>query len=203
MENAGRGCMERLLWHSPQSELEGQAVVVLCGPGNNGGDGFVIARHLYNAGVSVKVVLFRKPEDYAGDALANLNALSQLRMPVVEFDSTWSDEKLNSFFSKVKRKKTTWIVDALLGTGAQGKLEPAIAKAVKVANGLDVRRLAVDIPTGLDCDSGAASNPTFTADLTCTFIAAKKGFKTPESDKFTGVVTLVDIGAPPEIVGRD
>ena len=202
MENAGRGCAEKLVWHSAQSEISNQAALILCGPGNNGGDGFVMARHLSNAGVTVKVALFRRPEEYTGDALTNLNALSQLRLPVVEFDPNWDDAKLNSFFSKVKRDKTTWVVDALLGTGAEGEPRAPMARAIKVANGLDVRRMAIDIPTGLDCDSGNAANGTFAADLTCTFFETKKGFGNPQSEKYTGVVTVVDIGAPGKIVGE-
>ena len=150
MENAGRNCAEKLLWHSHHQPRSEQAVVILSGSGNNGGDGFVIARHLYNVGVKVKVVLFSPVERYSGDALTNLNALSRLRMPVVEFDSDWSDEKLNSVLSKVRRCTTTWVVDALLGTGAKGEPRSSIARGVNAANAMSVRRFAVDIPTGLD-----------------------------------------------------
>ena len=203
MENAGRSCVDRLMWHHPQSKLDEMAVLVLCGPGNNGGDGFVMARHLYNHGVLVKVVLLAKPESYSGDALANLNSLSRLRLGIVEFDKGWSDEKIDTVFSKVRRRSVNWIVDAMLGTGAKGQPRPSIAKAIKAANRSDARRLAVDIPSGLDCDTGSLSEPTFGADLTCTFIAQKTGFQSPAASEVLGVVTVADIGAPQEIVAAE
>ena len=200
MENAGRSCAETLLWHSPQFALQEQAVVILCGPGNNGGDGFVIARHLYNRGIDVEVVLFARPEKYRSDALLNLDALSRLRMKVVEFDSDWSLELTLSKFSRVRRKKTTWIVDALLGTGATGEPRRAMATAIDASNRMDVRRLAVDIPTGVDANTGAVSKATFRANITCTFIDVKKGFENDEAKPFLGLVTVGDIGLPPEIL---
>lgn len=200
MENAGRSCVDRLMWHHPQSSLDELAVLILCGPGNNGGDGLVMARHLYNHGVSVKVVLMARPESYRGDALTNLDALSRLRLPIVEFDPDWNDEKLDSVFSKVKRRPINWIVDAMLGTGSAGPPRPAMAKVIKAANRASVRRLAVDIPTGLDCDTGEVFEPSFRADLTCTFIDSKTGYQSSSAADVLGVVTVVDIGAPGEIV---
>ncbi len=203
MENAGRSCVERLMWHHPQGKLDELAVLVLCGPGNNGGDGFVMARHLYNQGVPVKVVLLAAVESYSGDALANLNSLSRLRLNVIEFDSNWKDEKVDSVFSKAKRRSVNWIVDAMLGTGAKGQPRSAMAKAIRAANRSGARRLAVDIPTGFDCDTGALSDPTFRADLTCTFIDQKTGFGSDTAAEVLGVVTVVDIGAPSEIIQID
>ena len=200
MENAGRSCVERLMWHHPQSSLDELAVLILCGPGNNGGDGFVMARHFYNRNVPVKVVLMGKAESYRGDALANLNSLSLLRLPVVEFCPDWTDEKVDSVFSKVRRRPANWIVDAMLGTGASGPPRSAMAKAIRASNRASVRRFAVDIPTGLDCDSGEVAEPTFRADLTCTFIDSKTGYQSDSAAEVLGVVTVVDIGAPNEIV---
>ncbi|MFK7766692.1 MAG: NAD(P)H-hydrate epimerase [Mariniblastus sp.] len=200
MENAGRNCAEKLLWHSPQSKLSDQAVVILCGPGNNGGDGFVIARHLYNLGVKVKVILFAPPEKYFGDARTNLNALSHFKMPVVQFGANWSNEKMQSVFAKVKRAKTTWVVDAMLGTGATGQPRTPMADAITLSNQMDVRRMSVDIPTGLDCDTGEPAKPTFKSDVTCSFIDAKIGFENEKAQPYLGVVLVVDIGAPDAII---
>lgn len=199
MENAGRNCAETLIERSHPRPPAEQAVVVLCGPGNNGGDGFVIARHLYIAGTNVKVVLFRPAEEYSGDACLNLNALSQLQMSVVAFDSSWTEEQVQKVFATVRRRETTWIVDALLGTGAGGEPRESMARAIQVANGMNVQGFAVDIPTGLDCDSGEAANTTFRADVTCTMIDRKAGFENPGAAKFTGEVVVVGIGAPDEI----
>ena len=201
MENAGRNCAETLIQHSHPLRPADQAVVILCGPGNNGGDGFVIARHLYIAGTNVTVVLFRPAEQYMGDAGLNLKALSQLRMSVVAFDSAWSEADVLKVFATVRGRETTWIVDALLGTGASGEPRESMARAIQVANGLSVQRFAVDIPTGLDCDTGEAASTTFRADVTCTMIDHKAGFENPEAAEFTGKVVVVGIGAPKEIVG--
>ena len=204
MENAGRSCVEQLIRHHRQGNLEEElAVLILCGPGNNGGDGFVMARHLYNHNVPVKVILMASAESYSGDTLLNLNSLSRLRLPVVEFDPGWSDDKTAAVFSKVNRREINWIVDAMLGTGSAGPPRPNLAKAIRVANAAEVRRLAVDIPTGLDSDTGEVSDPTFRADLTCTFIDSKTGYGFESAADVLGVVTVVDIGAPAEIIPID
>lgn len=199
MENAGRTCAEILIEQGDRP-ITDQAVLVLCGPGNNGGDGFVIARHLYIAGVKVKVVLFRSAEEYSGDARLNLIALSRFRMQVVEFDASWHDEKILRVFSSVRRSEPSWVVDALLGTGASGAPRDSMARAIKTANGMTARRFAVDIPSGLDCDTGDAANPTFRADVTGTMIDQKAGFENSRSPEFTGQVLVVGIGAPDEIM---
>ena len=200
MENAGRSCAENLMLYDREHEKTNSAVLVLCGPGNNGGDGFVIARHLYNAGIKVKVMLFRPSEEYAGDARLNLIALSGLQLTIVEFHSSWTEEELRDVFSEVSGIPTTWVVDALLGTGASGAPRGSMARAINAANRMDACRFAVDIPSGLDCDTGVAAETTFRADLTCTMIAQKAGFKNPESKEYTGRVVVVGIGAPQEIV---
>lgn len=200
MENAGRNCAEKILWHSHQIPRSSQAVVVLCGAGNNGGDGFVIARHLFNQGVKVKVILCCPAEKYSGDALLNLNAISRYRLPIVEFDGSWQREKAISMMTKVKRLPTTWVVDALMGTGAAGEPRGVVKDAIDIANEMSVRRFAVDLPSGLDCDTGVPSKSTFRADITGTMIDAKIGFENPAAVPYLGLVYVVDIGAPKEIV---
>lgn len=202
MENAGRACAEVLLqWPVNPPQADRGAVVVLCGPGNNGGDGFVIARHLYNAGIKVKVVLFRPADQYLGDAGQMLMALSRLRMPVIEFEQDWPEGKAHDVFQRVGRRETTWIVDAMLGTGSKGALRGAIGQACQLANSISAQRMSVDIPTGMDCDTGISEQSTFQADLTCTMIDRKSGFDHPDSQSFTGKVVVVGIGAPDEITG--
>lgn len=199
MENAGRGCVDLLVSSAP-NQLAGEAFLILCGPGNNGGDGFVIARHLYTAGISVKVVLFANWESYSEDALINLRALSRLRLPVVEFDETWDDPKIKSVFGTIKRTDTSWVVDAMLGTGAYGDPRPPFQTAIEIVNQMEVRRMAVDIPTGLDCDTGNPSATTFRAHLTGTFMGRKLGFDNPTAEEYLGEVRVIGIGAPPEII---
>jgi NAD(P)H-hydrate epimerase len=199
MENAGRSCAECLLNWTSEERHANQAVLILCGPGNNGGDGFVIARHLAVEGCRVKVVLFRKIEQYAGDSRINLDVLLQLDVEIDVFDSAWTDEQIERIFASVGPQATTWVVDALLGTGATGSLRPPMAKAVTVANLLPVFKLAVDLPTGLDCDSGEAADPTFRADVTCTMVDEKIGFRSANAHLSTGKVVIVGIGVPVDL----
>ncbi|HBT77986.1 MAG TPA: NAD(P)H-hydrate epimerase [Planctomycetaceae bacterium] len=191
MENAGRGCadlLERLGIDGP--------VFLCCGPGNNGGDGFVIARHLYNRGYDVRVRLFAPKERLAGDALANEHILECCGMiPTVVLEPPWLPE----VFPAKSR-----IVDCLLGTGAVG--EPrfpldAVIEAVNAARKQDVAVLSVDLPSGLDADTGLASGSTVMADHTATFVAPKTGFAARRADPFLGRVHVVDIGIPACIAG--
>ena len=200
MENAGRNCAEQLISRCDQKHLAQQSAVILCGPGNNGGDGFVIARQLYTRGLRVKVILLSAPESYAGDALVNLKALSGLQLPVIEFDQRWTDEQIAEVISEANGISATWIVDALLGTGAKGEPRPPMDRVIGIANRIDVRRLAIDIPSGLDSDTGQTSRSTFAADITCTFIDRKIGFDNPAAATWLGEVIVVGIGAPPEIL---
>ena len=201
MENAGRSCAECLMnWPVADPHRE-QSVLVLCGPGNNGGDGFVLARHLAVAGWNVRVMLFKEVERYAGDSRVNLDVLSQLGINIEQFDPAWSDTETREQFEKVGARSTDWIVDALLGTGASGVLRPPIAKAIVAANLLPVNRLAIDLPTGLNCDSGEASEPTFQASVTCTMVGEKVGFKNADAHHFTGTVMVVGLGVPVDLEG--
>lgn len=154
----------------------------------------MIARHLTLHDCNVKVMLFQKMEHYTGDSKVNLDVLLKLGIEIDRFDSRWTDAKTSQIFSSVGFQSTTWVVDALLGTGARGVLRPPIAKAVAVANQLSVHKLSVDLPTGLDCDSGEASEPTFRADVTCTMVAEKVGFQNPNAHLFTGRVVVARIG---------
>ena len=100
-----------------------------------------------------------------------------------------------------------WIVDALLGTGARGEPRPPLDAVIDQINAAAAKRLAVDLPSGLDCDTGVAARHTIRADETCTFVAMKRGFLSPGADRYTGRVHVLDIGAPrklvEEIVGWD
>jgi NAD(P)H-hydrate epimerase len=182
MENAGRGCADVLM----SLGCRGPAAVV-CGKGNNGGDGFVIARHLVIRRVSVKVLLTAPPADLHGDAAANYAILAKSGLPIVEF-------------STAELSGAEWIVDALLGTGTTGAPRSPLDEAIRVMNSMPGRKLAVDLPSGLDCDTGIAAEPTFRADHTCTFVAPKIGFAHPSATPYLGQVHVVDIGAPPRVV---
>lgn len=185
MENAGRGCTDRLY----ELGVTGP-VAILCGRGNNAGDGFVIARHLDLRGLSVRVLLFCDPGGLRGDAQANYEVLSKCDVPIMVLE-TADDERFDAALNGAD-----WIVDALLGTGAHGEPRPPLDQVIQQANETPAKRMAVDLPSGLDCDTGQAAQRTFQADHTCTFVAAKTGFATETAKRFIGQVHVQDIGAP-------
>src|SRR5688572_3461853 len=157
MENAGRGCAEVLL----RQGVKG-GVVIACGKGNNAGDGFVIARHLDRRRVPVQILLFADPAELAGDALANFNIASLAGIPIRVCQRAENAAPL--------LVGAEWIVDALLGTGASGAPRAPLADAIRLLNAAAGKKLAIDLPSGLDCDSGIPAEPTFRADHTCTFV---------------------------------
>ena len=175
--------------------------VIACGRGNNGGDGFVIARHLEAAGHPVRLLLAAAPDAYAGDAAINLAICQRSGLsitPLADADEErWCRELVGA----------DWIVDALLGTGAAGPPRGAVAAAIVAINGRRtaddrVRVLAVDLPSGLDADTGAAAGECVNADITATFVAEKLGFADPQAAAFTGVVHVIGIGAPGAVLRR-
>ena len=187
MENAGRGCAEVLL----RLGVIGP-VVIACGKGNNAGDGFVIARHLHIARAAVRVLLFADPSDLSGDAAANYQVVERSGIPIVRcWDRPLPDDVLTG---------AEWIVDALLGTGASGPPRPPLDEAIRRLNAAPGRKMAIDLPSGLDCDSGIAADPTFRADHTCTFVAPKTGFANPAAPPYLGQVHVIDIGVPRRLV---
>lgn len=190
MENAGRGCADLL----ERLGIRG-TVVICCGKGNNAGDGFVIARHLELRGHTVKVLLGCEPERLRGDAAANFEILRRSETPMEicpdRTDASWMEHHLAS---------ADWIVDALLGTGATGAPRPPFDSILEVLNRCPARKFAVDVPSGLDCDTGVPATGTFRADFTATFVALKTGFRTPQAQRFLGEVRVLDIGAPRKLV---
>jgi NAD(P)H-hydrate epimerase len=185
MENAGRGMAELL-----RELAVAGPVVVCCGKGNNGGDGFVIARHLGIAGASVRVLLFAEPATLTGDAAINFNILVK---------SAQATEVMLPFGEDSLRQAVTnadWIVDALFGTGLHGPVRPPFDRVIEIINASAKRVLAVDIPSGLDCDTGRPMGATVRADHTATVLANKAGFVTPEAQAWVGQVHVVDLGVP-------
>jgi NAD(P)H-hydrate epimerase len=185
MENAGRGCAE-LIDHGP--------VVICCGRGNNGGDGYVIARHLANRGIAVEIISICSIEQLKGDARINADVAVKSGLPITIASESTEWESLGS-----RMRESAWIIDALLGTGFTGALKdpyPAAIRTVNSSSGNGVRILAVDVPSGLDVDSGVPAAECIKADVTATFVALKPGFFQPGAKPFLGKVELIDIGAP-------
>ena len=199
MENAGRNAAHLL--HALASAATFPApwrVTIACGRGTNGGDGFVMARHLENLGAEIKILLASDPSVYRGDAAINHAVAVRAGIAINQLESApvseWSAALAGS----------DWIVDALLGTGSSGAPRGAVATAIRAINlarhphGHSPPRkiFAVDIPSGLDCDTGLAAGECLRADVTATFVARKIGFDAPGAAAFTGAVHVLDIGVP-------
>lgn len=198
MENAGRNAA-RLLH---ELGISGP-VAIACGRGNNGGDGFVIARHLQLLGHEVRLVLACPLADYRGDAAVNADVVRRAGLANLDL-STASPEDWAAAL-----RGAVWIVDALLGTGATGAPRGAVATAITAINearaageGRGVRVFAVDLPSGLDCDTGDRAGACIRADVTATFVARKPGFDAPTARDLTGAVHVLDIGAPAALLVR-
>ena len=196
MENAGRGCAELLMRLNPARE----PTVILCGPGNNGGDGFVIARHLDNHGWPVDVHVVARNNGGPGDADVNFDILFASGVRYTQYHPGHFGETQADFFLRRGLDRSAWVVDALFGTGLSRPLGPPYDGLVAAVNAAGNPVLAVDIPSGLDCDTGEPLGPTVRAAHTATFVAHKKGFLNPASRTSTGDIHVIDIGAPRVLV---
>jgi NAD(P)H-hydrate epimerase len=198
MENAGRGCVDVL----ERLGIDGP-VAILCGKGNNAGDGFVIARHLEIRGYNCRVVLLCPPHELRGDAATNFAILRSIGVP----QSDVSDQRAESsttpsdLHAKLDEhaQGAAWLIDAMLGTGAVGEPRLPFDTAIDWMNLQSCNKLAVDVPSGLDCDTGQPAVHTVRADHTCTFAAMKIGFTTSSAKEFTGAIHVCDIGVPPRL----
>jgi NAD(P)H-hydrate epimerase len=194
MENAGRGAAQAIL--GLLDDPGRSRVAIVCGAGNNGGDGFVIARHLHNAHVEVVIYLTVDPTRLTGDARVNYEIVRRMNLPIRPLTTP---EQLGDAVEVLGRSHV--IVDAILGTGFSGQVRPPLDAVIARINGLKGPKVvAVDLPSGLDCDTGSPSNATISADLTVTFVAPKAGFTQPAASPYVGRVVVVDIGVPRELV---
>jgi NAD(P)H-hydrate epimerase len=191
MENAGRGAAELLRAQG----IHGR-VIICCGKGNNGGDGFVIARHLDNWKVPVRVLLFAPPEELTGDALVNYRIIRQAGLAI----HVHAGQSVDMQGVEQELAGAEWIVDALFGTGLSGPLRSPFEEIVKAINAASGRVFAVDIPSGLDANTGKPLGVAVRAHYTATFVALKKGFANPDARQWLGHVFVVDIAAPRRIV---
>lgn len=195
MENAGRGAVDVMQAVGLVSKaVGGGPVAIFCGKGNNGGDGFVMARHLAARGCEVSVALFCESGELRGDAATNFEIVRCAGLPWREFGCDVSDAQLDCF-----AKEAACVVDALLGTGSQGEPRSPYDRAIAAINRRRVPIVAVDLPSGLDCDSGRPSTATVRAAHTITFVAAKPGLVMPSAAEYVGRLHVVDLGLPPRL----
>jgi len=192
MENAGRNAADIIdRAYGPRG-----AAFLCCGPGNNGGDGCVIARHLHNRGWTVRLMITGAETKMSADTRANFMILQAMRLDIV----ICADENHQRARARTLHNEEV-LVDALLGTGFSGSLRsplPALLAELDTAPKRAV--VAVDLPSGLDCDTGQPSDATIRADLTVTFVARKRGFSMPDAAAYVGKVEVADIGVPRRLV---
>ncbi len=192
MENAGRGATRFLLEQFPH--IEDKKVGVIAGRGNNGGDGFVIARCLKQRGIRVQVYLLAEAEGVQGDAAANLKFLQPLDVPLVEIPDEASFSKCQSEMAGMD----VW-VDAILGTGLKSDVKGYFKTIINYINGLNKPVFAVDMPSGINSDTGQSCGACIRARATATFAFAKTGHMVYPGAGYTGALEIVDIGIPPYI----
>ncbi|HDY64648.1 MAG TPA: NAD(P)H-hydrate epimerase [Phycisphaerae bacterium] len=190
MENAGRNVADAI--EQFLDGLAGKSVSIVAGAGNNGGDGFVIARHLANRAGRVVSFLVAPEGKTTGDAAVNLTIIRNLGHDIRQV----TPENVGKLSDSLRGFDL--IVDAVGGTGIAGGLQGIIATAVEQINAAGRPVVAVDIPTGLDCDTGTTAGPAVKADLTVTFLARKKGFDSERAGQYTGKVVVAGIGVSPE-----
>jgi len=187
MENAAGNAARITL--SEFRHLSAPVVGIFCGPGNNGGDGFAMARHLHNAGWKVRIVLAVPADKLKGDALVNYEIARHMNLPIHSVEHT--DQII---------AESDIIIDALLGTGFQGAPRAPLDSVIQKINASAQPVVAVDVPSGLDCFSGAPAHSTIRATITITFVAAKTAFLAPTAIPFLGKLHIADIGVPRELI---
>lgn len=188
MENAGRNAAD----HIHQEAVSPGSAVILCGTGNNGGDGFVIARHLANRSWQARVAVVGDADRFMPDARTNHQILVNMGVSIEQIASR---KDVHACLASADRSVV--LVDALLGTGFSGEVREPVAELIRVMNESDPASVvAVDVPSGLNCDTGEVANVAVRADLTVSFVARKPAFDTKTGREYAGRIVVVDIGAP-------
>lgn len=189
MENAARALATAAIDLLERSAPRTGTVLIACGSGNNGGDGYATARHLHNAGLGVLLLSLGEPRS-GTDAFVNRTICEKMHLPLIEHGVLAS-------------LQPALILDAIFGTGLDRPIEGGARSIIewinnKGAHGVPI--VAADIPSGLDCDTGRELGIAVRAIRTVSFLGLKKGFREPGAQEFTGEIVIGDIGAPIELV---
>lgn len=179
MENAGRAVSEVAL--SELKGIKGKKVAVFCGGGNNGGDGFVAARYLFNKGVKVSVYLISKRSDLKNDPEINARLLEDIGVDICEISRPLSVD-------------SDLIIDAIFGIGLKGEVKKPAKDIIIDLNKKSIPVISVDVPSGLDADTGKALGVSIKADITVSMQFPKKGFYKNKGPEYTGKIIVTDIG---------
>lgn len=190
MENAGRGIVESII---KRRKVKGTNILIFSGTGNNGGDGFVAARHLASLGARVHLILLGDPNNIrTSESKQNWNILKSMELTV---EKTLIRDASDLQKMKESIKNADVIIDAMLGTGITGKIKEPLSTAIDLFNTSNAFKVAVDLPSGLDPDSGEIHDKVIKADITVTFHRAKQGLLNKDC---TGELVVWPIGIPPE-----
>jgi NAD(P)H-hydrate epimerase len=175
------------LMHGRFCVAEDATVAIVCGGGNNGGDGYALARHLHLQGLGVRLVALKPVEQLDADAKTNARIAQLLGLPITDRLADADDAQVR--------------VDAVLGTGFEGQLRDEALQVVRWFNGSPADlTVCLDVPTGLDADTGQPCPEAVRADVTITFVGPKVGFDTPAAVDHLGRVVVADIGVPDPLV---
>lgn len=189
MENAGRIVAEETIQYLKRKKHS--SVCVVCGCGNNAGDGLVAARYLMNAGIHAKIILLTRPAVLKSDPLTNYSILKRIGASVL-MRRDWKSS------DSAMLKNADVLIDAIFGVGLNREVQGVFKDAIGAINLYGKYVIAVDIPSGLDATTGNIYGCAVQADQTITFTYAKKGFYHNEGPKYVGKIKVVDIGIPPK-----
>lgn len=195
MENAGRGVAEAVKRELASSGGARKRVVIIAGKGNNGGDGFVAARHLKNSGIDSTVVSLARVDSLKGDALVNARAWVKMGGEVVVARGLADLKRRSSLFTH-----SSLIVDAIFGTGLTKPVEGRYSGVIDLINSLGKKVVSVDVPSGIDATTGAVLGTAVRADVTVTMAAPKLGLYLYPGREHSGRIEVADIGCPKELI---
>jgi len=196
MENAGRGAVEVLTSNFP--DIQKKTIAIIAGKGNNGGDGFVIARYLLNRGIPVKVFLLTDPKSLRGDAEINFNIFHHMKGEIIPVPSSKD-------YQKVKKSLENFdlLIDGIFGTGLDAEVRGYYREVIDHLNTLQKPIVAIDVPSGLDADTGKPLGTAVRASLTITFGLPKVGHLVSPGIDYVGSLKVVDIGIPGRLVEEE
>lgn len=197
MENAGRGVVEMMEKHF--GSTAGKTIIVICGKGSNGGDGYVVARHLFNRGARIFVVLIGKASELKGDAKVNFNSIHKIASKFKK-NGMLQIKELKSKQSLRWLPKTDFIVDAVFGTGFSDEVRAPYKSIIEWINKTEVKKISIDIPSGVNADNGEVNIVAVKADLTVTMALRKIGLISGEGMSYAGRIEVVDISIPKETI---
>jgi len=193
MENAGISIVNAIVDRLWDGDPKGKKIFIIAGPGNNGGDGFVVGRHLFNMGAAVKILITAPKGSYRGDAAENLKIISSMGISCQVFEAKMLQE------IGVELAHADLVLDALFGTGFRGKAREPLASLIRLVNETGKPVVAVDLPSGLEADTGCVAGECIRAVMTVTMGMPKIGLYLHPGVQYAGEVLVGDISFPPEL----